>query len=269
MTNNEVCSAKTRKKVFWRWLLHGETGWNYEKMQGSGYCYSVMPMLKEVYKDDPDGMQAAVKNHLQFFNTTPQSANIILGVNCAMEPTLKTDGLDVVASVKTGLMGPLAGVGDSIFGVIIGTIFGAISANLALQGSPIGIIIQILFNTLVILPIRYFLFELGYKEGINVVSSLSGSMNKLIDAANVLGLTVVGALIPTVVNMNCPAVFKLSEVEMAVQADMLDAVMPKLLPVLYIVFMYWLLGRKKMTSTKGILITLVLAIALSYFGILG
>ena len=268
MNNMKVCTnKKLRHKVFSRWLLQGETGWNYENILGSGYCYAIMPALKEIYKDDPDSLNEAVKNHLQFFNCTPHMVNLILGVNLALEDELKSGGKDVIASIKTGLMGPLAGVGDSVFGVIYATVFGAIAGNMGLEGNIFGTLLWILANICLILPIRYFLFELGYKEGTNVVQSLGTKMKSLIDSANILGLTVVGALIPTVVNITVPAVFKMGEVEMKVQEDMLDAIMPKLLPAIFVLLVYWLLSRKNMTSTKTILIVMVFAIVCSFFGI--
>ncbi|MEG0264959.1 MAG: PTS system mannose/fructose/sorbose family transporter subunit IID [Erysipelotrichaceae bacterium] len=266
--NNEVCNKKIRNKVFLRWFLNGETGWNYEKMQGSGYCYSIMPALKEIYKDDPDALQQAVKNHLQFFNTTPHTANIIFGVNMAVEQAVKQDGKDAIASIKTGLMGPLAGVGDSLFGVIIDTIFGSIAAYMALEGNPLGCIIWILVSAIAITMARYFMMEIGYKQGTEVVNNISGKLKKITDAANILGLTVVGALIPTVINAKTAYVFEWGKVKMPVQ-DMIDSIMPALLPVCVVAFVYWLLNRKGMNSTKVILAMIVLSIAFSFFGILG
>lgn len=270
MTNNtKVCTdKKLRRKVFLRWLLQGETGWNYEKMMGSGYCYAIMPALQAIYSDDPEALNKAVKNHLQFFNSTPHMVNIILGVNMALEDELRSNGTDVIASIKTGLMGPFAGIGDSIFGVIFSTIMGAIAANMGMEGNIFGCFLWVLANVCIILPIRYLLFELGYKEGTNIVSILGDKMKNLIDSANILGLTVVGALIPTVVNISVPAVFKMGEFEMSVQEDMLDAIMPNLLPVLFVMFVYWILSRKGMNSTKTILLVMAFAIICSYFGIL-
>ena len=86
-TSNTALSQKTLNKVFWRWYFWGQIGWNYEKMQGSGYCYAMMPALKEIYTNEDD-LQTAVKNHLQFFNTTPDMPFNILGIDCAVEPDL-------------------------------------------------------------------------------------------------------------------------------------------------------------------------------------
>lgn len=272
MTNNnvnlEVCNKKIRNKVFLRWFLQGESGWNYEKMQGSGYCYSMMPALKEIYKDDPDAMQEAVKNHLQFFNTAPNTANIILGVNMAVEQTVKQDGKDAIASIKTGLMGPLAGVGDSLFGVIIDTIFGSIAAYMALEGNPLGCIIWLLACGVGVTMVRYAFLEVGYKQGTDVVNNIGDKLKKITESANILGLTVVGALIPTVINAKIPYVFQWGKVKMPVQ-EMIDSIMPSLVPVCIVALVYWLLSKKGMNSTRVILIMIVAAIFLSYFKVLG
>lgn len=266
--NNEVCSKKIRKKVFLRWFLNGESGWNYEKMQGSGYCYSIMPALKEIYKDDPVAMQQAVKNHLQFFNTTPHTANIILGVNMAVEQEVKQEGKEAIAGIKSGLMGPLAGVGDSLFGVIIDTILGSIAAYMALQGNPLGCILWVAVCAIGITALRYIMLEMGYKQGTDIVKNISGQLKKITESANILGLTVVGALIPTVISASVPYVFQWGKVEMPVQ-DMLDSIMPNLIPVAIVVFIYWILDKKSMNSSKAIILLIIVAIACSYFGILG
>lgn len=268
MSEYEVCNKQIRKKVFLRWFLNGESGWNYEKMQGSGYCYSILPALQAIYKDDPDGLQQAVKNHLQFFNTTPHTANIILGVNMAVEQEVKMAGKDAIASIKTGLMGPLAGVGDSLFGVIIDTIFGSIAAYMALEGNPMGCIIWVLISAIGITSVRYLMLEMGYKQGTDVIHNISGKLKKITESANILGLTVVGALIPTVISAKIPYIFQWGDVKKPVQ-EMLDSIMPNLLPVCIVASVYWLLARKGMNSSKAILLLIVFAIAASFFGIIG
>lgn len=75
-----ILDKKTRYKVLWRWIFTSSVSSNYEKMQALAYCYAIMPFLKFIHKDDPDGLQTAVKNHLQFFNTNPWIAPYVLGV---------------------------------------------------------------------------------------------------------------------------------------------------------------------------------------------
>lgn len=197
-------------RVFWRWFCWGQIGWNYEKMQGSGYCYSMMPALKEIYKSEEE-LQTAVENHLQFFNTTPDMAFVILGIDCAIEPELKLGGMEAVNGIKTGLMGPFARVGDSIFGVIIPTIFGSIAAYMALDGNPIGCLIWIAVGVLITF-VRWLLFKLGYTQGQSAVASIAQNMRPITDAASILGLAVVGALVCSVVSVSAPGTFVMGDV---------------------------------------------------------
>ena len=236
-------------------------------MQGLGYCYSILPALKEIYKDDPEGLNSSVKKHLQFFNTNQWMAGIILGVNLSIEEELKTSGQDAVVSIKAGLMGPFAGVGDTLFYTIIPTIFGSIAAYLALEGNMIGILLWLAVNIL-ITGLRYFLFQLGYHEGTKIVENISTQIEDIKECASILGLTVVGALIPSVINVKIPSVFSFGEVTLAMQ-EMLDSIMPCLLPLVSVALIYWLLGKKKVNSTKAILIIVLVSVVLGGIGILG
>lgn len=264
-TSNTALSQKTLNKVFWRWYFWGQIGWNYEKMQGSGYCYAMMPALKEIYTNEDD-LQVAVKNHLQFFNTTPDMAFIILGIDCAIEPELKLDGMEAVSGIKTGLMGPFAGVGDSIFGVVIPTIFGAIAAYMALDGNPVGCFIWIAMGVATTI-IRWFLFKIGYTQGQSAVGTIAENTKPITDAASILGLVVVGALVCSVVSIHAPGTFTFGDVSQPVQ-DLLDGIMPSLLPLCGTALVYWLLSKKGMTSNKAILIVIVVGLLLGCTGIL-
>ena len=103
-------------------------------MQALAYCYAILPFLKFTYRNDEDGLQQAVKRHLQFFNTNPWVAPYVFGVNIWNEEKEKNNAADAVASIKSRTYGTtLAGVGDSLCVVIPWTIFGAIAANMALQ----------------------------------------------------------------------------------------------------------------------------------------
>ena len=140
--NNKITKADL-KKVYWRWHLGGEAGWNYERMQGLGYCFAMMPVLRKLYKNEED-LKKAMKLHLQFYNTEPTMSHLILGANVAIEEAQGLEAEEAVTAIKTGLMGPLAGIGDTIFGVIAGTVFGSIAAYMALNGSSAGIWIWVL-----------------------------------------------------------------------------------------------------------------------------
>lgn len=253
------------KKVRYRWLLLGEASWNYEKMQGLGYCFSMIPVLKKLYSNKDD-MKTALKTHTQFFNTHQEFAEIIFGADIAMEEKNGVESLEAVSAIKTGLMGPLAGIGDTLYGVIANTIIFSIAAYMALQGSSMGIWIYFLWAAFRIF-LRGQFIQVGYREGTKIITSIGSTLNHITEAASVLGLTVVGALIPSVISAKVPYVFTAGKVTMEMQT-ILDQIMPALIPVLLVGFIYWLLGKKGMSSAKAILIVIGISLVLGGFGIL-
>jgi len=263
--DDKKITQKDLMKVNIRWLLGGQLGWNYERMQGLPYCYAIIPILKKLYPDKED-LKKALKLHLQFFNTEPDMAHLILGANIAIEEKEGLKAEEAITGIKTGLMGPFAGIGDTIYGVIAGTVFGSIAAYMALNGNSLGIwiwTIWLVFRWI----LRWWFMKLGYAQGTKLVTTLSGKMKNITEAASILGLTVIGALIPTVIRANVPYVFTSGKVEMKLQG-IFDQIMPALIPVALVGLVYWVLGKKKMTSTKTILLLMVLAVLLFNFKIL-
>ncbi|NUE98176.1 PTS system mannose/fructose/sorbose family transporter subunit IID [Lactobacillus melliventris] len=253
------------RKVMNRWIIFGATSLNYEKYEGLGYTYAMLPFIEENYQDDSEGKKTAIKTQLQFFNTTPYTAPFIMGVDVGMEEKGKTESLEAVSALKTGLMGPLAGIGDSLFVTIPWTIFGAIAANMALHGNPFGCIMWIVASILLRLT-AYPLFNVGYRSGTKMLSSLNTTLKALTNAASVLGLMVVGALAATMVKVNLAFTFKQGKLTMTGNS-ILDQIMPGLLPAAVVALIYYLLG-KKVKPLYVILIVLVVSIALNAMHVL-
>ncbi|WP_440897535.1 PTS system mannose/fructose/sorbose family transporter subunit IID [Amphibacillus sp. Q70] len=265
MNNEKPVDNKTKNRVLLRWMLNGGASLNYEKMMGLAYTYSMMPFLKENYKDDPEKMKAAVKTHLQFFNTSPYVAPYVMGVNLGIEEKEKEKSLDTVAALKTGLMGPLAGLGDSLFVVIPWTIFGAIAANMALEGSAIGIAMWLIV-TWVLKLVGIPLYKGGLKSGTRLLETLETKMKAFTESIAVLGLMVVGALIPTVVNADLAFHFQQGSLEMSGK-EILDSIMPGLIPAAMVFLVYFLLG-KKVKPVYIIFLILILSVVLYVLNIL-
>lgn len=264
-TANTSVDEKTKNSVLWRWFFTSSVSSNYEKMQALAYCYAVLPFLKKAYKDKPEALQNAVLNHLQFFNTNPWVAPYILGINVAMEEKADENTEAAVTSIKTGLMGPVAGLGDSLFVVIPWTIFGAIAANMAIDGSPVGIFLWIAVSVaLKMLSIP--LFKAGYTSGTKLISTIEKSLKVLTESTSILGLMVVGALIPSVVKSTIALNFKQGDFTMKGQ-EILDQIMPGLVPALLVGLVYWAL-KKNVKPIYLILGVMVFSIILSAMGIL-
>lgn len=265
MKMNKEVSQKTKNRVLFRWMLNGGASLNYEKMMGLAYCYSMMPFLRENYKDDPEGLKQAVKTHLQFFNTSPYVAPYVMGVNMGIEEVEKKSALDTIAALKTGLMGPLAGLGDSVFVVIPWTIFGAIAANMALEGSVVGIAIWVIVTWL-LKALGIPLFKAGLKSGTSLLSSIETKLKAITESVAILGLMVVGALIPTVIKANMAFTFKQGDLKMTGD-DILNQIMPGLIPAILVFAVYYLLG-KKVKPIYIILLIMALSVLCYVTGIL-
>lgn len=242
-------------------LVGFQAGWNYERMQHSGYLWIILPQLRKIYGDDTEALKTACRTQCSpFFNTSNFLNTIITGIDLAIEETDGLEGMDTVASLKTGLMGPLASIGDSIFGSLLPTIFGALAANMAMQGNPLGIFIWIAVNV-VVDWFRCKQTYIAYDQGMKLVTTMSDKLNAITDAATVMGVFMVGALISTNVGIVLTITPDIGGVVIDVQ-DILNNICPKLVPAALVGFVYWLLGRKGMTSTKAIFIVLVIGIVL-------
>lgn len=257
--SGDKITKKDLQKVYVRNLFGLQWGWNYEKMQGLGYCYVMMPILRRLYKNKPDKMKKALKTELGYFNTSQPMSNLIVGTDAALQEEFGIDDAeDAIIGVKTGLMGPFAGVGDTIFITIYRAIVFSIAAYLAMEGQVIALLIPLICG-LAIIAVRYKFTFWGYQQGRKLATGMAGQLKRITEAASVLGLTVVGALVPSVIKAPLNIGIGLGEVKLPLQ-NMLNNILPGLVPLIIVLLSYWLLGKKKMSSTKLILILMVLGI---------
>lgn len=266
-TKNNIITKKDLFRASYRWMLGSQICWNYERMMSTGYIYTMLPFLEKKYRDNKEHLKEMLETHNQFFNCNPMMGHFIVGMDLAIEEQEGFESKEVITGIKTGLMGPFAGVGDTIFGVLLPTVLGSIAAYMGQKGNVTGVIIWLLVNIAVCIA-RFTFLPFGYKQGLKLVNEFSDKLNALTDAAILLGVTVVGALIPTVITANVSFVYKSGEVTMKLQ-EILDQIMPALIPACLVALVYWLLGKKGMTSTKAILLVMVLSIVFYNLRILG
>ena len=290
-------SKKDRLAVAWRsTFLQGS--WNYERMQNGGWCYAMIPAIKKLYKD-PEDRKAALKRHLEFFNTHPYVASPVLGVTLALEED-RANGAAVndvaIQGVKVGMMGPLAGVGDPVFWFTVRPMLGALGASLALGGNILGPILFFVLWNAIRWGFMWYTQEFGYRAGSKITEDLSGGLlQDITKGASILGMFVLAALVERWVSIKFTPVIaeiKLSKgayiewdkVEMSgkgmktlfeqVQSGMafepikqqtlqgnLDSLIPGLVPLLLTFLCMWLL-KKKVSP-------IVIIIALFIVGIVG
>ena len=259
------------KRVFFR-SFGLEAPFIYSRLQAVGFCHVLLPAIYKVY-DTQEARTEAINRHLEFFNTNPELSTFIFGIVCSMEEqNALSDSFDTssINAVKAGLMGPTAGVGDSVYWGILKTIATGIGCQFSLHGSILGPILFLLIFNIPHWTIRYLLTFTGYNLGNKIFSFMSGSNNliqKITVSAGILGMTVLGAMTCNMISLSTPLVLHMAnDVTLKVQ-DTLDGIIPGLLP-LAAVFIVSALLRKQVKLLPLIFILLAGGIALNLLGII-
>lgn len=263
---------KAMWQLFWRqnWLMFGI---NYVKMQGIAYGWVLQPILKRIYGHDRDAYFEAMKRNTAFFNTTPQMAPFIMGLTLAMEEenarTPQTFDVSSINAIKVGMMGPLAGIGDSFFAGTLRVIATAIALGFAQSGSILCPLMFLLIFNIPGFLVRYYGAVLGYKLGGRYIQKAmeSGLLNSITRAASIMGLMMVGALSYQMVNFSSTLQMEMGGQKLVLQ-NILDSIMPGILPLCLVLSCFALMRRKvgMVTLLCGIF---ALAIVLTLFGITG
>lgn len=261
-------TKKHRRAMFIRSLTM-EFSWNYERQQNMGFCFAMLPAVKALY-DRKEQQTEAAKRHMEYFNTTPYVSTAILGIAAAMEEENAGDEAYDVSSinrVKTALMGPLAGIGDSMLWGTLRVLATGIGVSLAMKGSLLGpILFWIIFN-IPAFVIRYLCLKEGYERKTEFLDRLlkSGIMPGLALGTTVVSLMVTGAMIPQMITILPEFTWNRGGTAVALQ-DVLDQIMPGLLPLLMTLGIYRFLQRRgKVWHVLAMLA--VLGVAGRFFGI--
>ena len=271
-TSNSAYSPSITKqdlrKVFFRSLTM-EYSWNYERQQHMGYCYSMLPIIRRVYDNKEEQIQAA-KRHMEFFNTTPYISTLILGISSAMEEANANDDCfdaSSINSIKAALMSPLAGIGDSLFWGTLRVIATGLGVSLSMQGNILGPLLFLLVFNIPAYIVRWFCLKWGYGFGTSFLSKIeeSGLMPKLTMGAAILGLMVIGAMVPNLVSVSVAGSLGTGDSVQSVQS-IIDGIMPSLLPLL-VTFGVFQLVQHKVKIAWILVILMAVGIIGSFFGI--
>lgn len=229
-------------KVFVRSIAYNSS-FNYERQLNLGWAWSLMPVLRKLYKDDKEEMSKALQRHLEFNNITPFICTLLMSITVALEeenattPDFDTDSIN---AVKVGLMGPLSAIGDSIFFGTIRVIAAGLGCSLALQGNVFGPILYLLIFNIPNFLARYILVFKGYEFGTSFLTKVeeSGVMDKVFKGASILGLMVIGAMVAS--NVNIPLNVTYNEVSLL---DTINGILPNILSILVTLGIYKLLKK--------------------------
>ncbi len=259
-------SKKTLLKSFHNWYYGHLTCFSQEHMQTFGYLCSMLPVVEELY-DDEDEKAKAMETYTAFFNTEPQLGSVIVGMTAGLEEARANGSEDMdgetINGLRAGLMGPVAGIGDSlIVGTVIPILLG-IAMGMSTGGSPLGAIFYIIVWNLFAYFGMKFLYFKGYRLGGKAVDFLIGAQGEAIrDSVSVLGGIVIGAVSATWVNVqtSLELLNDAGEPYLVLQ-DKLNEVFPGSLTAVFIVLCWYLMAKKRMSPIKVMLLLVVIALA--------
>ena len=262
----EIMTAKEYRSIFWRSFTI-QCSWSFDKMMAYGYMYAIQKPLRKIYPDDND-FYAALKRHTETFNITPHVSPFIMTLGVAMEEeNAKAESFDTdsINNVKVGLMGPLSGIGDSFFWGTFRVIAAGIGIGLAQQGNILGALIYFLLYTSIHFLTKILAGKYGYKLGTSFLENASENhmMEKLSYGASILGMTVIGAMVATMVSLQTTLSFQLSGMETTLQS-IFDQIFPGLLPLAATFLCVWLYKKnvKTIYIILGIFVFCILGCAI-------
>ena len=258
-------SKKTLNKSFRNWYYGHLTCFSQEHMQTFGYLCAMLPIIEELYKAKEE-QKKAMQTYTAFFNTEPQVGSVVVGITASLEEA-KANGADdinaeTINGLRAGLMGPLAGIGDSlVVGTLIPILLG-IAMGLSTGGSPIGAIFYIIvWNLLITWGMRFLYFK-GYELGGKAIDFLVGERATAIrESIVMLGTIVIGAVAGTWINIRTGFTMTAEGADkpFLVLQDTLNGVFPNILSAVFVIFCWYLLTKRNMSPIYVMLLLVVIA----------
>ncbi len=262
MAELKKTSEAARKACFRNWIYGNLTCFSQEHMQTFGYLWAMLPIVDDLYDTDEQKVEA-LRTYTTFFNTEPQIGTMVVGLTVGLEEA-KANGepmdAETINGIRAGLMGPLAGLGDSIIvGTFIPILLG-IALGLSTGGNPMGPIFYIVaWNVLMYFGMK-FAFDQGYTLGGSAVEALVGPQSAALRGSIVMvGTMVIGAVAATWMSITTSFELVFGPDSSFVLQNTLDAIMPKCLNFFFVWLCWWLMTKKKISPTLVMLILVVVA----------
>jgi mannose/fructose/N-acetylgalactosamine-specific phosphotransferase system component IID len=251
--------ASEQRLIWWRSFAL-QSAFSFDRMQSLGFTWGLMPYLHRLYGNTEEYAHA-LRRHLTFFNTHMWIPGPIYAMVAELETKRAKNKEEVdeqsIQAVKGSLMGPLAGIGDSMFHGTLRPLVGGIAAALALQGNPLAPLIFFFGTNIVHVYVSWASMTYGFRLGGNLFERLDeGGLQRLMEGSAIAGLMGVGGLVGTWLSITTPLTYTIQSSSVSIQG-MLDSIMPKLLPLLFTLGVYWAIRRGVKTITIMILLVVV------------
>jgi mannose/fructose/N-acetylgalactosamine-specific phosphotransferase system component IID len=247
-------TAKDVRASWLRWFLFAQASYSWERLQGTGFVLAMIPIIKRLWKTREEQIQA-LQRHLFFYNTEPTWGAVITGAAAAMEEQAAQSAAqsgeavldnDTFNSVKTGLMGPLAGFGDTIDQGTITPILLALGISLTKAGTVLGPVLYMILEGIWIVGVSYTMYMIGFTQGRNGIRSVlsSGALDQVTEGARLLGGIVLGGLAATYISLSTNLTVKIGPATTPLQTGVLNQLLPGLLPLALVIAVWALLQRR-------------------------
>ena len=261
-------SKKALNKSFRNWFYGHLTCFSQEHMQTFGYMCAMLPIIQELYDTNEEQTEKTL-TYSTFFNTEPQVGSIVVGITAGMEEA-RANGEPVddetINGIRAGLMGPLAGIGDSlVVGTLLPILLG-IALGLSGGGSPLGAIFYILVWNIGMFLIMRFMYFKGYELGGKAVEVLVGEKaNAIRDSIIMLGTMVIGGVTASWINITTS--FQMLGSDGSVIVDLhktLNDVYPSILSAVFVLICWYLLSKKRLSPV----VVMLILVAVAFVGVL-
>lgn len=274
MEEKHITSEKEKgllRSLFFRSLTVFASG-NAGNHGANGFAYTLLPFLNHFYKDDEEKLRESLERNVVWYNTTQNVGTFVMSLIASMEKENSKNpdfDKDSINSVKASLMGPLSGIGDTLFWGILRIIASGIAITLGMQGNVLAPVIFLLVYNVPSLITRWYLTKLGYSVGTLFIEDIhsSGLMDVLTKAANTLGLIMLGGMTSGLVQFQTILEWDVGGGETIVLQEMLDQVLVGLVPLSVTLLCFYLLSKKNMNFTVLVILVMILGMALSFLGI--
>lgn len=264
-----LITRKEQVEMFWR-SFGIQSAFSFDRMQGLGFAWGLMPVLSRVYQKKEE-LASALRRNMMFFNTNPWVVGPVMAMTATLEARRACgEEVDVesIQGVKAGLMGPLAGIGDSLFVGMLRAIMSGVSASLALAGNPLAPIVFLLGNNIVHVWVRWESLMYTFRKGSAFVTELGSTrMKRLMEGATVMGLMALGSLVGSWLNITTPLAYTIQEKTVALQ-DIFNQILPKMLPLAAVLIIFYLV-RKNINTMWLLIISAAVFFVMGAIGILG
>ena len=274
----------TKKDVVRGWAKYytcAEVSSGFERLTAPAFSFGMNDILKKLYGDDHDEYIKALNRHLMFYNSEATWGSLIFGITCALEEeraTMLHEGApaeeleassEMISNLKVGLMGPLAGIGDTVNHGMLRPLLLSMFIPIASAGSWIAGIGPLVIWAVAISIFAYILVTRGYVQGQKSVVTIlkSGKLNQYIQMASVLGLFMMGVLSSTYVKLSTAISWTNAVGEEQTLQSVLDGIFPNVLPLLVVFGVYFYIKKAGPKYVRILISILVISVVLSFFGI--